>query len=60
MIIIEKGFTMEWITSATDNLVTLFGSCVDIITENPLLAMCFTGSCLIPLGLRLFRKFRRA
>lgn len=51
---------MEWLTTATTAVTTLVSGTLDTITTTPVLAMVFTGTVLMPIGIRLFRKLRRA
>ena len=56
----EGGTSMEWITTGAESVLTIFDTLLDTITTNPLLAMLFVGGTIIPLGFRIFKKFKRA
>lgn len=49
---------MEWLTSATEAVVGVVGSVINLITTVPVLSLCFVGTCIMPLGARLFKKLR--
>lgn len=51
---------MEWITTGAENVLSIFDTLLDTITTNPLLAMLFVGGTIIPIGFRIFKKFKRA
>ena len=51
---------MEWIGTGAQAVLSIFDSILDTITTNPLLAMLFVGGTIIPLGFRIFKKFKRA
>lgn len=51
---------MEWLTTATTAVTTVMTTCISTITSNEILAMCFAGGVVIPVGIKLFRKLRRA
>lgn len=47
------------ITTALENVSTVFSSAVDMVTSNPV-AMIFIGFGIIGGGIKLFRKVRKA
>lgn len=51
---------MEWMTTAVTTCMTLFTTILDTITSNAVLSVIFAGGTLIPLGFKIFRKFKRA
>lgn len=51
---------MEWITTGATNVLSIFDTLLTTITTNSLLAMLFVGGTVIPLGFKIFRKFKRA
>lgn len=51
---------MEWITTGTETVVTLFESTLAIITGNPILTACFVAGTIIPIGLKILKKFKKA
>lgn len=51
---------MEWISTGASNVLSIFDVLLDTITTNPLLAMLFVGGTIIPIGFRIFKKFKRA
>ncbi len=51
---------MEWITTGAESVLSIFDVLLDTITTNPLLAMLFVGGTIIPIGFRIFKKFKRA
>lgn len=51
---------MEWLTTATTAVTGVMTSVIETITTSPILSMCFAGAVVIPVGVRLFRKLRRA
>lgn len=56
-----EGVTgMEWISSGATAVLSIFDTLLDTITTNPILAMLFVGGTIIPLGFRIFKKFKRA
>ena len=54
-----EGSEMTWISSGMETVTDIFGGVVDVITANPLLSAFFVAGAIIPLGLRVFRRFRR-
>ncbi len=50
---------MEWLTSATTGVVSVMNSCFTVITENATLALIFTGTVILPIGISLIHKFRK-
>ena len=52
--------SMEWLSGATDAIVSLTESVLRMITSNALFALLFAASTMIPLGLRIIKKFKRA
>lgn len=55
----ETTVTMEWISTGATNVLSIFDVLLDTITSNPLLAMLFVGGTIIPIGFRIFKKFKR-
>lgn len=51
---------MEWISTGAENVLSIFDVLLDTITTNSLLAMLFVGGTIIPIGFRIFKKFKRA
>lgn len=51
---------MEFVTTATTNIVSLMESMITVITGNPILAVCFTAGTILPIGIRLLNKLKRA
>lgn len=51
---------MEWISSGATAVLSIFDTLLDTIITNPILGMLFVGGTIIPLGFRIFRKFKRA
>lgn len=49
---------MEWITTATTTVMDTMSTVLDTITSTPILAVIFVGGTIIPLGLRIFKKFK--
>lgn len=56
----EGATGMEWISSGATAVLSIFDTLLDTITTNPILAMLFVGGTIIPLGFRIFKKFKRA
>lgn len=52
--------TMEWISTGATNVLSIFDVLLNTITSNPLLAMLFVGGTIIPIGFKIFKKFKRA
>lgn len=52
--------TMEWISTGATNVLSIFDVLLDTITSNPLLSMLFVGGTIIPIGFKIFKKFKRA
>lgn len=50
---------MEWLTSATEALVGVVGSVINIVSTTPILALCFAGTCVFPIGIGVFKRLRR-
>lgn len=50
---------MEWVTTAIDTLIDLVGTILTKATEQPLFAVILAGGTLLPLGFRIFKKFKR-
>lgn len=48
----------SWITEAVGAVTSVMGACLNVIQEQPILAMCFVGGVVIPLGIGLFRSLR--
>ena len=51
---------MEWLSTALTNCSTLFTWVLNLITDNPLLAILLTCGTLIPAGIGIFRKIKKA
>lgn len=56
----EGATGMEWITTGAESMLSIFDTLLSTITSNPLLAMLFVGGTIIPIGFRIFKKFKRA
>lgn len=56
----EGATRMEWITTGAENVLSIFDTLLNTITTNSLLAMLFVGGTIIPIGFRIFKKFKRA
>ena len=52
--------SMEWFTTASATITDIMEGLLEVITSNPLLAMLFAAGTIIPLGLGLLKKFKRA
>ncbi|MBQ2744850.1 MAG: hypothetical protein IJF37_04455 [Lachnospiraceae bacterium] len=50
---------MEWIETGTTTVTSIFTGVLNICTSNPLLTACLTAGVVIPLGVKVFRKFRK-
>jgi len=50
---------MEAVMAAMETLVTLTGKCWDLMTSNPLLAVCVAAG-LLPVGIGIFTSLRNA
>ena len=50
---------MTWIADGMDTVTDIFVGVVDVITSDPLLTAFFVAGAIIPVGLRVFRRFRR-
>nr|DAF83973.1 MAG TPA: hypothetical protein [Inoviridae sp.] len=51
---------MEWLSTALTNCSTLFTWVLNLITDNPLLAILLACGTLIPAGIGIFRKVKKA
>lgn len=51
---------MEWITTGAESVLSIFDTLLSTITSNALLAMLFVGGTIIPLGFKIFKKFKKA
>ena len=51
---------LEWITDGAEAVLSIFDVLLDTITGNPILAMLFVGGTIIPIGFRIFKKFKKA
>ena len=51
---------MEWITTSTTNIMTVFSSLLTVIEGNELLAMLFVAGTALPLGFGLLHHFKGA
>lgn len=57
---VEGGITaMEGMTTAIGQATEIVGSCVELVTGNPLLMVLFSGA-FIGLGFRIFKKAKGA
>lgn len=52
--------SMEWISTGATNVLSIFDVLLNTITSNSLLAMLFVGGTIIPIGFKIFKKFKRA
>lgn len=50
--------SMEWITTGAESVLSIFDTLLNKITTTPILAMLFVGGTVIPLGFRIFKKFK--
>lgn len=50
---------IEWLTTASDAVLGVMSDVIDTITTTPVLAIVFVAGTIIPLGIGLFKKFRR-
>lgn len=55
-----EKMSMEWFTTASATIVDIMEGLLTTITGNPLLALLFASSTIIPLGLKLLKKFKKA
>lgn len=51
---------MEWLTTALSGCTTLFTWVLNLITEQPLLALLLACGTLVPAGIGIFRKIKHA
>lgn len=51
---------MEWLSTALTSCSTLFTWVLNLVTENPLLAILLACGTLIPAGIGIFRRIKRA
>lgn len=49
---------MEWITTGAESVLSIFDTLLTKITTTPILAMLFVGGTVIPLGFKIFKKFK--
>lgn len=49
---------MEWLTTATTGVISVMTTVITTITTTPVLALCFAGAVIIPLGARVFKQLR--
>lgn len=55
-----SSMTAEGVTSALGTVWTIVGDTVTFIGENPVLMVCFVGGLVSTVGVRLFRRLKRA
>lgn len=53
----SEGLT--WITTGASNVLSVLDTVMNTITGNAFFAMILVGGTIIPLGIRIFRKFKR-
>lgn len=49
---------MEWLTTALSGCTTLFTWVLNLITDQPLLALLLACGTLVPAGIGIFRKIK--
>ena len=49
---------MQWLSGALDNVTTVFGSAVDLMTSNPLITV-FLSVSVLSLGFYVFKKAKK-
>lgn len=49
---------MEWLTTAVTALTGVVTSVIGIISDTPILGLCFAGTCVFPIGIKVFKKLR--
>lgn len=49
---------MLWLTDAATEVIGVMSTVITAITTNAVLALCFAGAVIIPLGAGLFKKLR--
>jgi len=47
---------MEFVTTSMATITTLVTGVITLITTVPILSLCFTAGCLVPIGIKLFHK----
>ena len=50
---------METVTTAVTNALSIATSCIDFVTNNAILAVCF-GACVVPVGFKIFKAARKS
>ena len=48
------------ITSGSETFLQMTTNVIDFITQNPLLVLLLVGGTIVPLGIAIFRKVKRA
>lgn len=48
------------ITSGSETFLAMTTDVIDFITQNPLLVLLLVGGTIVPLGIAIFRKVKRA
>lgn len=56
----ESAGSTSWIQSALSTVSTLFTWVLDLITANPILAVLFACGTLVPAGLSIFSRVKKA
>lgn len=51
---------MDWLATALENCTTLFTWVLNLVTSNVLLAIVLACGTLVPAGIGIFRKIKRA
>ena len=51
---------LTWLDTATTAALNLFSTVIDTITTNSVLSICFVAGTMIPLGIKMFKRFRKA
>lgn len=50
---------MTGITTAVGELLEMVGTILTTVTTNGILTFIFTGTCIVPIALRIYRKLRK-
>lgn len=51
---------MEWITSGMETVTSIFEGVLGVITANSLISALFVAGTIIPVGLKIIKKFKHA
>lgn len=49
---------MEWVTTGMTNVTSVFTGIFDVIADNPVLALIFVGTTVVPLGFGMLQRFK--